>query len=544
MASRPLALAAAQADGAEAPDAVVAAAIARLLAAGRHPRLARPDFRAERPAVERLYGSPPRALWPRADAGRPSTQQVITLLREAGVQGLVPDDYDIRYLQDGAARLATEPAAAAPEVALLDVAVTLSTIRFLTDVHRGRVDPRRVGFDYHAGERHDIAELLRHALAAHDLEAAVGEVEPAFVQYRRLKSALRRYRELASDETLLPVTGLTTVREGGTYSDLPRLARLLNALGDLPTAPPALEGSIYGAPLVDAVKRFQGRHGLAVDGILGRSTFRQLNTPLSHRISQIELALERLRWLPHAPQGRFLVVNVPAFRLVAFEAATSDRPALQMGVVVGRAARTRTPLFADAIRYVIFRPFWYPPRSIIRNEILPAVRRNPRYLSEQALDLVARGDDRAVPLAATAANLGRLATGSLALRQRAGPQNALGRLKFVFPNSYDVYLHDTPARELFARPRRDFSHGCIRVENPAALADFLLARHGGWTRERIEQAMDGQRTQRVDLPAPVPVFIYYTTAIVRHDGAVEFFEDIYGKDDSLDRMLRLTRSRG
>jgi murein L,D-transpeptidase YcbB/YkuD len=368
-------------------------------------------------------------------------------------------------------------------------------------------------------------------------------VEPAFVQYGRLKSALTHYRKLAHDDALLPVRGVETVREGDRYSDVPRLARLLTALGDLPTALP-VDGDVYGPPLVDAVRRFQARHGLSVDGVLGRSTFRQLNVPLSRRVLQLELALERLRWLPHAPQGRFLVVNVPAFRLVAFEAATDDRPVLQMRVVVGRAARTRTPLFADAIRYVIFRPFWYPPRSIITNEILPAVRRNPRYLAAQALDLVARGDDRATPLPATAANLGRLARGTLALRQRAGPHNALGRLKFVFPNSYDVYLHDTPARELFARPRRDFSHGCIRVEDAAELADFVLARQGGWTRERIEQAMNGERTMRVDLPGPVPVFIYYTTAIVRHDGTVEFFEDVYGKDDPLDRALRLARSRG
>jgi murein L,D-transpeptidase YcbB/YkuD len=542
--SRPIAPAATHAEGAEASDAVVAAAIARLLAEGRHPRLARPDFHAERPALERLYGSPPRALWPSPGAGRPPAQPAIALLREAGVHGLVPDDYDVRYLQDAAAGLASRPAPAAPEVALFDVAVSLSTIRFLTDVHRGRADPRRAGFDYHAGERHDVAEVLGHALAANDLAAAVGEVEPAFVQYRRLKNALRQYRQLATDETLRPVTGVKTVRRGDAYSDLPRLVRRLQALGDLAAATSDPGSDVYREPLVGAVERFQARHGLAVDGILGPSTFRQLNAPLSHRVRQIELALERLRWLPHAPPGKFLAVNVPAFRLVALEAAASDRPALQMGIVVGRAARTRTPLFADAIRYVIFRPFWYPPRSIIVNEILPAVRRSPRYLAEQPLDLVARGDDQATPLAATPANLGRLATGSLRLRQRAGPHNALGRLKFVFPNSYDVYLHDTPARELFARPRRDFSHGCIRVENAAALAEFLLARQGGWTRERIEQAMDGERTVRVDLPAPVPVFIYYTTAIVRHDATVEFFEDIYGKDASLDRELHLARSHG
>jgi murein L,D-transpeptidase YcbB/YkuD len=204
-----------------------------------------------------------------------------------------------------------------------------------------------------------------------------------------------------------------------------------------------------------------------------------------------------------------------------------------MGVVVGQAARTRTPLFADAVRYLIFRPFWYPPRSIIVKEMLPALRRNPGYLARERLDLVARGDDQAPALPATPANLARLAAGSVQLRQRSGERNALGLVKFVFPNTYDVYLHDTPAKGLFARARRDFSHGCIRVERAPALAAFLLAGRPEWTPERIAEAMNGMRTLRVDLPAPVPVVMYYTTVIVRRDGTVEFYEDIYGKDEAL-----------
>jgi murein L,D-transpeptidase YcbB/YkuD len=521
----------------------VGRAIASLLAHGHDARIGCSDFQTERLALGRVYRPPAEALWWTAKGIKPTARTAISLLRAADTQGLVPQDYDVQYLEHAADGLAAADAPAPPDVARFDVALSVSMIRFLTEVHRGRADPRRAGFDYHAGEVHDIGELLRQAVATDQLSAAVREVEPTIVQYGRLKAALVRYRQLAGDRALLPVGPAKVVHEGDEHPAVRRLGRLLHALGDLPAPAPSCESDLYAGPLVEAVRRFQARHGLSVDGTLGPATFRALNVPPSRRVRQIELALERLRWLPHAPAGRFLVANVPAFRLVALADATSDRPALQMGIVVGRAARTRTPLFAAAIHHVIFRPFWYPPRSIITNEILPAVRRNPGYLASQALDLVARRDDGATPLPVTAANLARLANGSLGLRQRSGPLNALGRLKFVMPNRYDVYLHDTPAKALFTRARRDFSHGCIRVENPAALAEFLLGPQGGWTRGRIEEAMNDDRTRRVDLPAPVPVFIYYTTAIVRHDGTLEFFEDIYGKDESLERALRAARPR-
>jgi murein L,D-transpeptidase YcbB/YkuD len=247
--------------------------------------------------------------------------------------------------------------------------------------------------------------------------------------------------------------------------------------------------------------------------------------------------LERLRWLPHAPEGRFLVANVPAFRLVAFSSARDPRPALQMAIVVGKSARTETPLFADELTHVIFRPSWYPPPSILRNEIVPRVRRDPGYLRREDMDVVAATSENSPALAWTANTLERLHAGQLALRQNPGPQNSLGLVKFVFPNDYRVYMHDTPTRSLFARERRDFSHGCIRVERPAQLAEFVLSRQPGWTLEKIEAAMRGPRTARVNVGSPIPVFIFYTTAIVRADDTVEFFDDIYGLDARLDRAL-------
>ena len=255
------------------------------------------------------------------------------------------------------------------------------------------------------------------------------------------------------------------------------------------------------------------------------------------RVRKLELALERLRWLPHAPEGRFLVANVPAFRLVAFRSATDERPALQTEIVVGRAARTQTPVFADELTHVLFRPCWYPPPSIIRNEILPALARSAGYLQRERMDIVAVTDDSSPALPITARNLHLLRSGRLALRQRPGPHNALGLVKFVFPNDYRVYMHDTPARSLFERQRRDFSHGCIRVKDPARLAEFVLSEAPGWTAARITAAINGTRTIRADVVPPIPVFIFYTTAIVRADDTPEFFDDIYGLDAVLDRAL-------
>ena len=373
------------------------------------------------------------------------------LLRGAADQGLLPSDYGAEALAASLQRLSASRAPAPEEAARFAAAIGAALERFLTDVHRGRVDARQAGFDYHPGERHRIADLVAGAAAGGDLADALAEAEPAYPQYRRLVVALRRH------------------------------------------------------------------HG-----------------PEARRIA---LALERLRWLPHAPARRFLVANVPAFRLVAFDRAASDDPVLASAIVVGEAARERTPFFIDAVRAVIFRPFWYPPRGMIEREILPALQRDPAGLEQERMDLVARGADDAPALPATHENLARLAGGTLGLRQRPGPQNTLGLVKFMFPNRYDVYLHDTPARELFARPRRDFSHGCIRVEKAADLAAFLLAGMPEWTPEAIRAAMDGGRTFQVDLPEPVPIFIYYTTAIARRDGTVEFFDDIYGLDAALDVAL-------
>jgi murein L,D-transpeptidase YcbB/YkuD len=271
--------------------------------------------------------------------------------------------------------------------------------------------------------------------------------------------------------------------------------------------------------------------------VIGPATQEALRVPLAWRVRQVELALERLRWLPPL-RGRALAVNVPAFHLFGFDSAgVVGGSQIDMRVVVGRALDTRTPMLLEEMKYVEFRPYWNVPRSIVVKEILPQLRRQPDYLRRNRMELVGPrgavlGDE------VTADVLRRLARGELRIRQRPGPDNALGTLKFVFPNSSDIYLHATPAAQLFSRSRRDFSHGCIRVQDPEGLAAWVLRDEPGWTRDSIRAAMSGTRTFRMPLTRPLPVAVVYTTVAAWPDGRASFYEDIYGHDRALDRALR------
>jgi murein L,D-transpeptidase YcbB/YkuD len=264
------------------------------------------------------------------------------------------------------------------------------------------------------------------------------------------------------------------------------------------------------------------------------------DTTLAARVRKIDLTLERWRWLPPF-QTPPIIVNVPEFRLFAFR-QIADRAAdiLQMDVIVGRTfPRTRTPVFAADMKSVIFRPYWDVPRSITLREMLPKIRANPGYLASQHLEIVSNGPGAAV-LPATAASLQELAAGAARLRQQPGPDNALGLIKFDLPNFHSIYLHSTPAQQLFLRSRRAFSHGCIRVSDPVALAAYVLRdTPGGWTPARIEAAMHGTETRRVTLAKPIRVMILYGTVLAKEDGEVLFFDDLYGQDRRLERLLGL-----
>jgi murein L,D-transpeptidase YcbB/YkuD len=484
------------------------------------------------------------SLWLDA-SGHPNrdAHEALALLSAAAIDGLDPLDYDVVDLEQSASLLAAAPAPLVAVSAAFEIHLSVNTLRYLQQLHTGRIDPRTIGFKMTVpADNHDFAALLRSSLRGHRLTEAAAELAPPLVLYRGLRAMLARYRTLAANDELDPMIATDTpVKPGQSYAGADALYRRLVTLGDLSEdAELAQKHPVYEGLLVEGVKHFQTRHGLEADGVLGQGTMAALRVPLAQRLRQIELALERLRWLPHLSPDRFLAVNIPMFRLWVWDTIPPNgAPTFSTAVIVGRALNTRTPVFVDEMRYLIFRPYWNVPPSIVRAEMLPAMTRDPGYLQRQDLEIVSGQGDDARPVPLTAATRAQLARGQLRIRQRPGPKNALGLVKFVFPNDENVYLHSTPAPQLFSRSRRDFSHGCVRVEDPIALAEWALQGQDDWTRAKIVAAMNGTQPRRVNLARPIQVILFYVTAVVMpEDGTIHFADDIYGHDARLDRALK------
>jgi murein L,D-transpeptidase YcbB/YkuD len=300
--------------------------------------------------------------------------------------------------------------------------------------------------------------------------------------------------------------------------------------------------------VAEAVARFQARHGLPSDGILGAATLAALNVPVQVRIRQIQLNLERYRWLPAEFGPRYIYVNIPAYELYAYD---GGKPVLKTRVVVGDEYENATPVFADSMTFVVFRPYWYVPQRILVREILPRIRKKRSYLVGHHFEVVDAKRESLV-LNPRRINWSRVDTTKVRVRQRGGsPTNPLGLVKFMFPNQFAVYLHDTPTRKLFNRPKRTLSHGCVWVEKPVELADYVLAGQDDWDEKKIREAMEtehsagedgGADRHTVTLERPVPVYIVYFTAFVR-DGILNFRRDPYGKDrEAIARLGKLSPS--
>ncbi len=369
--------------------------------------------------------------------------------------------------------------------------------------------------------------------AAADVVSAplpVDVVQARRPDFRYLAQARDHYRVLAADPTIpaFPTPPALPVHPGDSLPSSAALRTRLSALGDLGTEASPDTAPVYVGPVVGAVRRFQRRHGLVDDGIIGRSTLRELQTPLESRVRQIEAAMERIRLEPPVDSGPLIIVNVAAFRLFAYSGVVGDTvPTLGMRAIVGQAVRTPTPMLYEQLRYVDFRPQWNVPRSILVNEVIPHLRLDSTYLRREDMELidahdVARGDD------GSPSTIDALAAGTLRVRQRRGPRNPLGLVKFVIPNDSDIYLHDTPNKQLFAGARRDFSHGCIRLEHARELAVWILANVRGWTADSVDVAMAGPGFRRMTLPRPIPVILEYNTAMATEDGVVWFLPDLYG----------------
>jgi len=527
-----------------------AAAMQALVESGHLPDLRWPDFTDYRAHLKNFYEPVGYQLgWVHPAQGStpqvtPQALAVITLLEGADNKGLHAEDYDGPRWPERLARLRqTNPPPSEDDLARFDLALTVSLMRYISDLHIGKVNPQhfKFGLDIE-NKKYKLQDLIRQKIIdSQDPGSMLAEVEPPFEGYRRTIQALQAYLALAKqgDGEFIAVPS-KPIRPGGSYAALPQLAKRLSLLGDLPASasPASATGdtpTVYGGPLVDAVKHFQRRHGLDPTGVLDPKTAQEINVPLAGRVVQLQMALERWRWIPPGFPRPPIVVNVPEFQLRAYDA--QHQIALTMRVVVGKAYRHQTPVFAEDMRYVVFRPYWNVPISIQRSELVPKIRKNRGYLQKQNYEMVDRKGQSLGAGPVTDAQLTDLQAGRISIRQKPGPNNSLGSVKFLFPNEYNVYLHDTPAQAFFSKNRRDFSHGCIRLAEPAKLAAWVLADKPEWTSDRIKAAMNGDAPTQVNLDKPIPVLILYSTAVVEADGEVDFFDDIYGHDADLEKVL-------
>ena len=469
----------------------------------------------------------------------PAAQQAVNILAAAAAEGLQPEDYHAAWLTQAVVAAAQGPALDAAAALRLDDALTAAVQRYLSDLRTGRVDPREIHQNYTPAARPvtEPAPALPQGITPSALANAVRAATPQVPLYASLRSELARYRALgtpAAWDTPLPPLPGRKLEPGQAWAGLAQLTQRLVVLGDLPADAQAPDR--YDEPLQNGVKAFQVRHALATDGVIGKGTLDALAVSPATRAHQITLAMERLRWTPLLRGPRMIVVNIPEFMLRAYE-VQDGRVSLQltMKVIVGKALDTRTPLFDEDMRFIEFSPYWNIPPSIARGETIPRLRRDPGYLQQQGMEFV--GANGQVHTTLTPEHLDAVLRGQMRIRQRPGPQNALGDIKFVFPNNNNIYLHHTPAPQLFDRDRRDFSHGCIRIEDPVALAQFVLRNDPAWPEPRIREAMARGQSATLRLAEPLPVVIAYSTALVKQ-GKAHFFADLYGQDPLLERALR------
>jgi L,D-transpeptidase YcbB len=510
-----------------------------------HPFLLRSDFQNRAEDLETLYKmSGHNLLWLGNAKSEKNIDDALNVLENASVNGLDSTNYDTQTLR----RKLPSALSIAPgnykELALYDTAISIALLRFLHDLHYGRVNPKEMNFNLKLREKKliDLPALIYTSLTQGSIGHLPELAEPKLKQYQKLKQALANYRLLAKTPITFELFLTKPVNPGGNLSQAEELREFLVKTGDISEEQSdsnTKRSNRYTDNLVAGVKKFQLRHGMNADGVLGKGTVAAINESPVKRAAQIELAMERLRWLPEPSAGASIIVNIPAFQLWAYDDIDEfDANMPNMRVVVGKAIKNQTPVLMAKMSFIDFMPYWNVPHNIVKEEILPKLMRNPGYLAGQNMELVTTFGNETKAVAFTGSSIAQLRQGTLRVRQRPGQKNALGKVKFIFPNKSDVYMHDTPSRNLFNKSRRDFSHGCVRVANPDQLAEFALKNQ--WTKEAIQQALNAQKTRRVILKKAIPVTIFYVTSFVDQNDNVTFYSDIYGYDAVLQEALNIS----
>ena len=484
----------------------------------------------------RLY----RPAWSDEHGPTRLADDLIAALRRADLEGLRSEDYHLAGIETVLAAARTDakrgPALVPDRWAELDLLLTDAFLVYGAHLLAGRVNPETLRPEWVSNRRTaDIAVVLEAALASGNIAVTLASLDPPEVGFRRLREALAHYREVSATGGWPLIPDGSTLRLGERSSSVAALRerlRLEDDLGPVETQ----DAELFDEPVEQAVKKFQARHGLTADGVVSAATRAELNVPVERRVEQLELNLERWRWLPKDLGRRHIIVNIAAFEL---EVVDEGAVVLAMRVVVGRPFN-RTPVLSDTMRYLVLNPYWHVPSNIATTELLPKLKRDPSYLARYKLRVFpsSRLDAQEVDPATVDWSTITAAHFPFLLRQDPGPRNALGRIKFMFLNKYHIYLHDTPARPLFEETQRDFSHGCIRIQHPIELAVYLLRNDPRWNRDALLAALDDAEDRSVPLPEPMPIHLLYWTAWADQDGTIEFRRDIHDRDTPLWKALR------
>jgi murein L,D-transpeptidase YcbB/YkuD len=476
--------------------------------------------------------------WTRDGAPTATATSFIQQFQDAASKGLIPEDYDAPRW---AARVQALNDKSADAISLFDVAMTVNVMRYISDLRIGRVNPSHFNFEIPVQDKkYDLAEFVSdNVVDSTDVPKLIAGVEPDSDDYRKTEQALAHYLDLAKQQGQPDVEPLPTVTKAVSAGEIyPAVGVLLTRLrleGDAaedatlntPTS------SIFNSKLSAAVKSYQHRHGITEDGKLTSQTIKSLNVPMTDRVAQLQNSLERWRWLPEPYLHARLMVNLPEFVLRGYD--PDHKLDFTMRVVVGQVmGQHETPVFTHMMKYLVFRPYWNVPVDIARKELVPHIATNRGYLASKNFEVT--NNKGVVQTDYTAKQVSQ---GAVMVREKPGPKNSLGLVKFMFPNQYDIYLHSTPAVSLFERTRRDFSHGCIRVQKPVDLAVWVLQdQEGDWDTEKVQAAMDtGPDNKTISLKTPLPIVIFYLTAIVAEDGQTHFYDDIYGYDADMQKVF-------
>lgn len=516
------------------------AAIAALIEGKQNALLAKPDFSSQLEMLNTLYRlNNNQLLWLGANRSATNIDELLAILGNAAADGLNPYDYDADVLKANVGMALSIPQTSVNELAKFDTALSIALLRFTNDLHQGRVNPQQLSYPTPFGRKAplDLASLIKQTIDNHGLAQLPQQLQPKFKQYQQLKQVLAGYRQAPKESNYQTLVFQTPLRLGEAHPQLDELYQRLIALGALPEPGRAMsKQKTYTPKLQEGVKNFQRENGLKADGIIGDDTAARLNQSMAQKILQIELAMERLRWLPDDIQGPMIIVNIPAFQLWAFN-SPDDTDILNMKVIVGKALQNQTPVLFEEMKYLEFMPYWNIPKSIMDKEILPKLYNDFGYLQSQDIELVQRyASDNA---GSWDSIFDDIRHGRVRARQKPGKKNPLGKVKFIFPNKEDVYLHDTSTHNLFSRNRRDFSHGCVRVAEAEKLAEFVLNNQPEptWDVAAIQEAMSGSKTRRITLKKPIPVLFFYATTFVDHNNQIQFYRDIYEQDAALEQAL-------